>query len=139
VRGDAAGLHQAGQAARGVAPRAGPRAVPRALRGRNGARLYQPAQRREARGHLRVRRVRAPSLHLADQVRQWHGVAQLLRPHPGAPGDEPRLQADLAAHRVPLRALRRAPGARVQRRAGADREAVLQQRGCAQVRAGERL
>ena len=40
------------------------------------------------------------------------------------------------AHRVPLRALRRAPRARVQRRPEADRPALLQQRRRAEVRSG---
>ena len=45
-------------------------------------------------------------------------------------------QAAAAAHRVPLRALRRPPGPRVQRRPGADRQAVLQQRGRPALRSG---
>ena len=55
---------------------------------------------------------------------------------PGALRDQDRLQADRAAHRVPLRALRRPPRPRLRRRPGADRQALLQQRRGAEVRAG---
>ena len=47
---------------------------------------------------------------------------------PGRVRDQPRFQADPAAHRIPLRALRRPPRPHVRRRPGADRPALLQQR-----------
>ena len=53
---------------------------------------------------------------------------------PGAREHQDRLQDDRAAHRVPLRALRRPPGPRLRRRPAADRQALLQQRRGAEVR-----
>ena len=53
---------------------------------------------------------------------------------PGAVATQDRPQDVHAAHRVPLRALRRPPGPRVRRRSGADRQALLQQRRRAEVR-----
>ena len=55
---------------------------------------------------------------------------------PARVGTKTDFKLDHPAHGVPLRALRRPPGPRVQRRAEADRQALLQQRRRAQVRAG---
>src|SRR5262249_3586386 len=49
-----------------------------------------------------------------------------------------RLQAAVAAHRVPLQALRRPPGPRLRRRPAADGPAVVQQRRRAPLRARRR-
>ena len=62
------------------------------------------------------------------QVRQRHRLAELLPPAARRDRHLDRLQARLSAHRSALRRLRRAPGPRVQRRAHADRLALLHER-----------
>ena len=111
-----------------VAPHPRPAGVPRPLRGGDRARRDEPPQPREAPGHVRVCRVPRAALPRRGEVRERHRVAELLRADPGRARDPARLQALLAAHRVPLRTLRRAPGARVRRRPRADGAALLQQR-----------
>src|SRR5262249_40557163 len=89
----------------------------------------------EARRHVRVRGVLPAALRIEDEVRERHRLAELLHVDPGPRRHPARLQADPAAHRVPLRALRRTPGPRVRRRSAADGQALLQQRPRAGVRA----
>ena len=45
---------------------------------RHRAAVHQPAQRREAQGHLRLRRLRPAAVLLRDQVRKRHRLAELL-------------------------------------------------------------
>ena len=53
----------------GMVEAAAARVVQSAARGRHRARRHQPAQRREARRHLRLRRLRSAALHLRDEIR----------------------------------------------------------------------
>ena len=49
-----------------------------------------------------------PHFTLGNEVRQRHRLAELFHQHPRASGDQAGLSADRAAHRISLRALRRA-------------------------------
>src|SRR5690606_18090908 len=98
--------------------------------------LLEPAERRETAGAIRLRRLRAAAVHVRDEVRQRHGLAELLHDHPGSFRDEARFRAVLAAHRVPLCALRRTPWPRVRRRPAADSRTVVQQRSRVALRRG---
>src|SRR3989454_1095764 len=111
VQGDAAGRHRA--------------ALPQRI-------LGQPPAR-----YLRRRRLGRAGLQLNRQVRLRHRLAELHetarpREHPGA-GGPPAVHV---AHRDPLRARRLAPGARLRRRAGADRQALLHELGRAALHPG---
>jgi len=110
----------------------------RAAARRHRTPVLQPAQRREAPRHLRLRGLRAPAVPLADEIRQRHRLAELLRDAAGRVRDAPRLPPVHAAHRIPLRPLRRAPRPRLRRRTGPDRQALLQQRRGTDLRAGRR-
>ena len=75
-----------------------------------------------------MRGLRRGAVRRRHEVRVGHGMAELLRagrgPERGAArGSKPRD----ASHRSPLPTLRRASGARVRRRAGAYRHALLHQ------------
>ncbi len=72
---------------------------------------------------------------VCHEVRQRHRLAQLLASPARRHRHPHRLQAGPAAHRIPLRPLRRPPGACLRRRAAADRQALLQQRRGPAVRA----
>ena len=69
-----------------------------------------------------------------DQVRERHRLAELLRRPARRADHEVGPSDDRAAHRVPLRALRRPPGPCLRRRPGTHRQALLQQRRRAEVR-----
>ena len=45
---------------------------------RHRAAVHEPAQRREAQGHLRLRRLRPAAVLVRDQVRKRHRLAELL-------------------------------------------------------------
>src|SRR5438552_1384136 len=118
---------RAAQAVEGrVAQAPSRRRVPRAARGRHRARRHERAQRGETRRRVRLRRLRPAALHLGNEVRVGHRLAELLHQHPGGLRDEEGLLPDLPAHRVPLHALRRAPRPPVRRRPAADRPALVQ-------------
>jgi hypothetical protein len=51
-----------------------------------------------------------PLFDAAHKIRKWYGLAELLSVPAQCTGYVHRLQADLPAYRVPLRALRRTPG-----------------------------
>ena len=88
----------------------------------------EPARPRKAPRRVRLRGLQPAAVHLGDEIRQRHRLAQLFHHHSRRIRHQPRFQADPPAHRVPLRALRRAPRPSVRRRPGADRAALLQQR-----------
>src|SRR5258708_8319132 len=52
-----------------------------AARRKHRARRNQPAERREAPGSVRLRRLRAAAVHLGDEIRVWHRLAELLHLH----------------------------------------------------------
>ncbi len=58
-----------------------PDAIPRAAPGGHRAPVHEPAQQRKAQGDVRVRRVRPAAVRVEDQVRQRHGMAELLPVH----------------------------------------------------------
>ena len=70
----------------------------------------------------------APLFTSAMKFDSGTGWAQLLHSGARRAGNQTRLQADHAAHRISLRALRRPSRSSVQRRSGADGFALLQQR-----------
>src|SRR5258705_6151334 len=98
-----------------------------ALRSADRAALLEFARQGKAPGHIRLRGVPSPAVRLEDEVRQRHGLAELLRTDRGARRHEARLLARGTAYRVPLHTVRRAPGACLQRRPAADRTALVQQ------------
>src|SRR5687768_2215933 len=111
------------------------RPVRGAPRGRDRAPVHGEVRQHDGRRRLHVRRVRGRAVRLADEVRLRVRVAQLHRPgqhgeRRAADGHEPRDGADGGR----LRALRRAPRARLRRRPRPERPALLHQL----VRAGPR-
>ncbi|CAA9279714.1 MAG: Peptide-methionine (R)-S-oxide reductase MsrB, partial [uncultured Acetobacteraceae bacterium] len=104
------------------------RAVPRAARARHGAAGLQPAQRREARRHLPLRRLRRGAVRRRHEVRERHRLAELLGAHRGRGRHPDRPQPVHDAHGSPLRPLRRAPRPRLPGRAEAHRPALLHER-----------
>ncbi|CAA9507364.1 MAG: Peptide-methionine (R)-S-oxide reductase MsrB, partial [uncultured Sphingomonadaceae bacterium] len=104
------------------------RSLRRTPRGVDRATEQQPAQRREAARHLRLRGLRAARLRLGRQVRERHRLAELHRPLARRGAHQARFQGHPAAHGGPLPSLRRAPRPRLQRRPGADRQALLHER-----------
>src|SRR5262245_58297937 len=104
-----------------------------AVRGGHGAPVHESAEYGEAAGRVRVRGVLPAALLVRREVRQRHGLAELLPESARSRRDEARLQA-AATHRVPLRPLQRTPGSRVRRRPPADGPALLQQRRRAPLR-----
>ena len=76
------------------------------LPGGDRAARVEPAEPREARGDVRVRRLLSAAFRVGGEVRERDRLAELLRADRGQPGHETRLQDDPAAHRVPLRPLR---------------------------------
>ena len=105
-----------------------PGAVLGAARARHRARRAQPAGRGEAPRHLPLRRLRPAPLLLGHEVRQPHRLAQLLGAAAGRGRDLDGPVSVHDPHRGPLPAVRRPPGARVRRRADADRAALLHER-----------
>ncbi len=67
-----------------------PAAVQRPAQARHRARRHQPAQSREAQGHLRLRRLRAAAVFLRHQVRERHRLAELLPAARQRGGDQDR-------------------------------------------------
>ena len=97
-----------------------------AIRGGAGqghrAPLLRHAARQQAGGRLRLRLLRPAALFVAGQVRVRHRLAELLPAGGrGERGHPPRHQLGHGPGGNPLRALRRAPGARLQRRPPAHR------------------
>jgi hypothetical protein len=66
------------------------------------------------------------ALHLGDEVRERHRLAELLHDDTGGVRHEKGLRPVPAAHRVPLHPLRGAPRPRLRRRPAAHRPAVVQ-------------
>ncbi len=106
--------------------------------GRHRARRHQPVECREAQGRLPLRGLRSGAVHFGDEVRQRHRLAEFFRHAARFIRNQPRLQIDSAAHRIPLRTLRRASRSCFRRRSASDQAALLQQRRCTEVRAGLR-
>ena len=79
----------------------------------------QPVEPREAQGELPVCGLRTAPFQFGHEIRQWYRLAQFLQHAAGGGGHEDGLHAHMAPHRIPLRALRRAPGPRLRRRSGA--------------------
>src|SRR5262249_50432137 len=75
----------------------------------------------------------AAAVLIADQIRQWHGLAELLAAARQRHRHVDRLPAADAAHRGALRPLRWASRAPVRGRSAADRAALLHQRHPARV------
>ena len=78
--------------------------------------VHEPAQQREAQGDVRLRRLRAAALRVADQIRQRHRMAELLPEHRRPGRDLGGPQAHPSAHRVSLRPVRRPSRSRLRRR-----------------------
>jgi hypothetical protein len=95
------------------------------------ARLLNPEQYRILR--------REGAVHKRGEVRQWNRLAEFFPADSRRARVQARLSPGVAAHRIPLFPLRRPPRAPVRRRPGADRQAVLQQRGRADLRGGGAL
>jgi hypothetical protein len=99
----------------------------------------QPAQPGAPSRHLPLRRLRFASFLVGDQVRRWHGLAELLgaargqRWHLGGPSPVP--DPDGGA----LSPLRRTSRPRVRRRSPADRAPLLSERHRPQFRPGVTL
>ena len=86
-------------------------------------------------GHVPLRLLRHAAVRVGREVRVGHRLAVVRRA--GGQGERPRGSGQHvldAPDRGRLRGVRRAPGPRVSRRAGADRHAVLHELGGAQVR-----
>ena len=96
-----------------------------------------PLNHEKRNGMFALRCLRAAAVPLEIQVRQRHRLAELLRCAARPCRDQNRLQAGSAAHRIPLRALRRPPRPCVQRRAQAHRPEVLQQRRGFEIHRGQ--
>ena len=75
-----------------------------------------------------------PLFDSGTKVRERHRLAQLLGADSGSCRHQAGLPPDLAPHRVSLHQMRWTPGACFQRRAGTNRQAILQQRYRTQVR-----
>ncbi len=112
------------------------RAVPRDAAARDGARLHGGVPRPPRGGHLPLRGLRSAAVFVGRQVRVGHGLAELFPAGgAGARGGTEGPQPRHGAHGGALRAVRRALGARVRRRAAADGAALLHQLRRAAVRA----
>ena len=117
-----------------------PASYERAARGRHRARRHQPARTtRSAPGVFVCAGCDLPLFTSETKFDSGTGWPSFFTAIPGTLADQDRLQADLPAHRVPLRALRRPPGPRLRRRPAADRQALLQQRRGAEVHSAEGL
>ena len=121
-----------------------PAAVEAAARGaalchpaRSGHRaaFHKSAAEGASQGHIRLRRLRTAAVLLDDQVRERHGLAELLEAAAARGRRAGRPQPADGAHRNPVLALRRPPRPCVQRRAEADRPALLHERTGAGFRA----
>lgn len=122
---------------RGVAGIADARAVPRDSAAGHGARLHGGVPRPPRAGHLPLRMLRSAAVFVGRQVRVGHGLAELFPAGGGGASGAaggPRLRH--GAHGGALRAVRRAPGARVRRWTAADGAALLHQFRRAALRAG---
>src|SRR5665213_2005901 len=105
-----------------------PPGLPRApSRGHRAPRL-EPAQYRAARRRVRLRRLRAASVHVGDEIRQRHRLAELRHLHSGRIRNVVRQQVERRGSRIPLRQVRWPPRPRVQRRTQAPRRPLVQQR-----------
>ena len=100
--------------------------------------FLERAQRRKAHRRVRLRGLHLAVVHVANEIRQRHGLAELLYQHPGPRRNQAGFSAHRATHRIPLRALRRASGPRFRRRAGPDGRALVQQRPGAEVHTDHR-
>src|SRR5882724_4506517 len=109
-----------------------PGAAPRGHR----AALQQPAERREAPGHLRLRWLRPAAVLVRDEIRKRHRLAELLQAAGECGRDVDRPLAADGAHRGALPPLRRSPGPCVRGWAEADRPALLHERRLAHVSSG---
>ena len=87
-----------------------------------------PLNRRKAPRRVCVRRLQSSAVHLGDEIRKRHRLAQLFTTIPGALATKTDFKLILPAHRISLRALRRAPWPPVRRWPAADPAALLQQR-----------
>ena len=96
-------------------------------------RSASPLNNEKRKGTVRLRRLRAAALPVADEIRQRHRLAELLPIHRRPSRDVGRPQAHPSAHRVSLRTLRRASRSRVRRRSQAHGPSLLQQRRRAEV------
>ncbi|CAI8042876.1 hypothetical protein GBAR_LOCUS23779 [Geodia barretti] len=76
-----------------------------------------PAQSGASRRHIRLRGLPPAALRVVGEVRERHGVAELLPGDRGPHRDPDRLQDDPAQDRVPLHSLRRPPVAMCSRTA----------------------
>src|SRR5690606_24679114 len=132
--GGRSGPVRGGVFGRGVAPPPDPGAVLRPARPRHRAGGLEPAEPREACRHLSLRRLRSAAVLVRNQVRERHGLAELLgaarRRHRHLGGPQPVHDPDRGA----LPALRRPSRPRVRGRAAAHGPALLHERGCIEVR-----
>src|SRR5690242_7704111 len=117
-----------------MARRADRRAVPRASAPRHRAVRHQRPQRRAPRGRIPLRRLRPATLRITGEVRQRHGLAELLPADRRRGGDTRRPHPPDEADRGPLLALRRPPRPCLSRRPQAHRHALLHERRSPQIR-----
>src|SRR5262249_57090984 len=89
------------------------------------ARGLEPAQRREAQGHVRLHGLRPSAVLVGDQIRQQDRLAELLSAAAGRGGHRHRLPVAAATHRGALPALRRAIWPCLRRRTAAPGIALL--------------
>ncbi len=109
------------------------RAVLCPARGGHGTAGFERAERREAAWHLCLRWLRPAAVHVRDEIRKRHRLAEFFYDDTRCLRHQHRFQADPAAHRIPLHALRRPPRPHFQRRAATHRETLVQQRRGAEI------
>src|SRR5712691_4487975 len=116
------------QAGAGVAAPPDARAVPGAAQARDGACVVEPARQGIRERLLSLRGLRPAAFRLGHEVRQRHGLAELLGPPRGRGSDLDRPQALHGPHGSALPPVRGAPGSCLRRRSQADGPAVLHER-----------
>src|SRR5260370_10127491 len=113
---------------RGVAAPAHARAIPSDAAARYRAPRELRAKLREARGPLRLRRLRPAAVRIEDEVRERHRLAEFQRPGAGRGRNLDRSQLRHGTHGGALQPLRKPSRPRVRGRAAADAPALLHQR-----------